>query len=270
MVLQFVFIIVLFCCFGFLATRIGRFPGKKWSIGFFLGLLILIVVNLPKFCPYLINFAVYQALSTNNIDMILVGIAGIIAIVPCLSKLSRTNTKYLVTCFLIVTLIRSSLLPAACSILNKNELSSLTCRIDEDGIYLQSTPYTCGPAALATVLNAFGISDTESNIALSTGCNSYSGTRSIDLVNYINSRYGNELTAKYAYITDIDSLLKIDALFIAEVRASVFTDHFVAIISINEKTITIGDPSYGKFEAHLAGFNREWRHKVIVIQKKIS
>jgi len=256
-------IILLFCAATILAVQIGRLSGKKWTLGFFCGLTILLSINMPKFIPQLINNRLYQTLFSD-------GIAGIIAIIPCLPKLSRANTRYLVVGFLIISLMRSSLMPAACSFFNKNELAGLPPQVDGDGVYLQTTGYTCGPAALATVLNAYGIKDSEGGIALATGCNSYSGTRSLDLVNYINSRYGYALSARYLYVDEIESLIKMNGIFIAEVRASAFTDHFVAIMNVTEDTLTVADPAYGKFETKIDGFAREWRHKIIVVQKKES
>jgi uncharacterized protein len=266
--LLFICIIVLFCAAVILGVFLGRLSGHKWISGFCAGMLLLLAVNLPKFIPSLINARFFQLILGNGIDAMLIGIAGIISVVPCLPKLSGQRTKYLVVGFLCISLIRTSILPATCSYLNRDELTALSPQVDKDGVYLQTTRYTCGPAAMATVLNAFGINDSEGDIALATGCNSYSGTRSLDLVKYVNSKYGAQLEAEYKYVNGMESLKKMDGIFIAEVRASAFTDHFVAIMDINENSLTLADPSFGQIEAKTDSFLKEWRHKVIVVRKK--
>jgi len=261
-------IVLVYCASTLLAYRIGGFSGRKWVLGFLIGATILCVINLPRFIPHFVNYGIYQLILAKNLDAILIGIAGIISVIPCLPKLSGARTKCLIVIFLLVSLLRSSVLPAACFYFNKNELNNLSGRVDSNGVYIQTTGYTCGPAATATVLKALGIKDTESEIALATGCNSYSGTRSLDLVNYININYGQRLRAEYRYVDDVDYLREKNALYIAEVRASTFTDHFVAIMDIKSNSVTVADPSMGWYETTTAAFSKEWRNKVIVISRK--
>jgi len=266
--LHVIFIVLVYCASTFLAYRIGGFSGHKWVLGFVIGATIIFVLNLPKFIPPIVNHGFYQLMLGNNLDAMLIGIAGIISVIPCLPKLSGGRTKLLIVMFLLVSLLRSSVLPAACFYFNKNELNNLSGRVDSNGVVIQTTGYTCGPAATATILKALGIRDTESGIALATGCNSYSGTRSLDLVNYINRQYGNKLNAEYRYVDNVDYLRELNALYIVEVKASTFTDHFIAIMDINGNSITVGDPSMGRFETTTEAFSKEWRNKVIVISRK--
>ena len=141
-------------------------------------------------------------------------------------------------------------------------------RVDSNGVHLQTTGYTCGPAATATVLKAYGINDSEKNIALGTRCNSYSGTRSFDLINYINTQYGEELEAEYRYIDKVDSLKDMNGFFIAEVKVNTFTDHFIAIMKFDGDLLTVADPSLGRFQTRAEIFSKEWRNRVIVVRRK--
>ena len=268
--LHLIIITIVFCLAAYLANRIGRFPDPKWIAGFIVGGAMLFVINLPRIVPSLLNTSFYQLILGNDIDIAIMGTAGIISIVPCVPRLKGHRSKFLAITFLVVSLLRCSFLPAACSYFNRNELTNLSGRIDSDGVYLQTTGYTCGPAATATVLNAYGIKDTERNIALNTGCNSYSGTKSLDLVDYINTRYGNKLRAEYRYFKDIDSLINTDAFFIAEVEAGAFTDHFVAILGLDNNSVMIADPSVGQIQTSIKLFTREWKNRAIVISPIIN
>ena len=265
--LQFTVILCVFCISAIAAIRIGRLTGSRWTLGFVIGSGIILFLNFPKAFPSLLNTAIYQAAMTNNADAVMLGVAGIVSVVPCLPRLAGTRTRYLVVAFLAVSLVRSAILPAAFCYFNRDELSALPARIDSDGVNIQTTGYTCGPAATATVLNALGYDVTEGEIALETGCNAYSGTRSLDLVKYINERYGENLHAEYVYIDRIDSLKGMDGYFIAEVKAGTFTDHFVAIMAFTGETVTIADPSFGRYESRISAFTKNWRNKVIVVQR---
>jgi hypothetical protein len=75
------------------------------------------------------------------------------------------------------------------------------------------------------------------------------------------------LTAEYIHLDTVDALQDMEGLFIAEVKAGTFTDHFVAILGIKGGLITIADPSLGKFQSNIPSFAREWRGKAIVIRK---
>jgi hypothetical protein len=266
--LQILFILVVFCASTFLALRVGAFSGRKWTVGFLFGGIVLAVLNIPRFVPGAINSFFYRIVLGENTDAILFGVAGIISVIPCLHKLQEQRTKCLIVVFLCVSLLRSSLLPAACFQLNQNELTNLSGRVDSDGVHIQTTGYTCGPAAMATLLGAYGINDSERNIALRTRCNSYSGTRSVDLVNYINGEYGYKLKAEYRSVDDVDSLKDVEGFLIAEVRATAFTDHFVAVMEIEDNSVTIADPSVGRFRTTTETFSKEWRNKVIVVSRK--
>ncbi len=266
--LQIFFILVVFCISTLLALRIGRLSGHKWILGFLVGGTVLAVLSFPRFVPGVINSYFYRIILGDNTDAMLIGVAGIIAVIPCLHKLRELRTKYLVVVFLFVSIMRTSLLPAACFYFNQNELTNLSGRVDRDGVHIQTTGYTCGPAAVATLLKAYGIEDSERNIALRTRCNSYSGTRSVDLVNYLNGQYGYKLNAEYRSVDDVSSLKDVEGLLIAEVRASAFTDHFVAVMGIEGNSVTVADPSVGRFRTTTEAFSKEWRNKVIVVSLK--
>jgi hypothetical protein len=263
-------VLAVFCAATFLSLRIGKLSGEKWTVGFLIGGALLVGVTLPKLVPGLINTGFYQLILGGKIDGMLVGIAGIISVVPCLPRLRVARTRFLVVAFLAISVFRSAILPSACFYLNRDELTSLSGHVDPDGVYLQTTGYTCGPAAAATVLNAYGIDASEGEIALGTGCNSYSGTRSLDLVSYINTKHGEDLRAEYRYVDEVDSLKHMKGFFIAEVKASTFTDHFVVIMGFNGDSLQVADPSLGSYEMRTATFSEGWRRKVIVVSRRES
>ena len=76
-----------------------------------------------------------------------------------LGLLPRSSTRILVVVLAVVVVMSYSNLPFLSPALIRDHPLSLKTQIDSDGICLQSTPSTCGPAAAATAL---GVLDTPS------------------------------------------------------------------------------------------------------------
>ncbi len=263
-------ILVLFVHFVTLlvSIRLQKLPRKVWPAIYIVGLLLVIIINLFHYVPSLVNSAFFQFFTSYSKDLILLGVAAILTIIPSLPQLSRKTTKYLLVVFLTIVVLRSSVLPSACFLVNRNELINLKNNFDKDNVCRQSTNYTCGPAAVVTVLKALGIDDTEAQVAIQTRCNSYSGTRFQDLVAYINNNYNHKgISAEYKYTENLSELMKMKGYYIVDVKASLFMNHYIAILGFEDEDLIVGDPYYGKFRASKDIFSKSWHKKVIVVRR---
>jgi len=261
--------LLIFCVSGFLGWRIGRLRGRWWLTGYVISLSIVVVLNVNRYIPSTLNTPAAQWLLASRKDLFLIGIAAILGIIPCMHKVQPFRTRILLALFMGVLLLRSSLLPLAGPLIDRAELQSLPNVIDGNEVCIQTTNYTCGPAALVSALRAFGIEETESNAAIETLCNSYSGTRSSDIADYINrayARYG--LRASYRYVASLDELRRFGGVAIAEVKSNFWMDHFVAIVGWSGASPIVADPYCGQFVPSKESFKRIWRKKAIVIQRE--
>jgi predicted double-glycine peptidase len=260
--------LLIFGMSGLLGWRIGRLRGRWWLLGYAVSMLIVIVLNVNRYVPSTLNTPAAQWLLAGRKDLFLLGIAAILGIVPCMRQVGPLRTRVLLAVFMGVLLLRSSLLPIAGPVLDRAQLESLPTVIDENNVCLQTTNYTCGPAALVSALRAFDIKETESNAAIATGCNSYSGTRSADIVEYVNRAYGRYgLHASYRYVASLDELRGLGGVAIAEVRSNFWMDHFVTIVGWDGSSPIVADPFSGQFESSGEGFEKIWRKKAIVIRR---
>ncbi len=260
--------LLVFGASGFLGWRIGRLRGRWWFTGYAISMAIVIVLNINRYVPRTLNSRVGQWLVAGRRDLFLVGIAAIIGIIPCMHKVRVRRTQGLLVLFMIVLLLRSSLLPIMGPMLDRAELQRLPTVLDQDEVCLQTTNYTCGPAALVSALRALGIDESESNAAMKTFCNSYGGTRSMDIADYVNRAYGDRgLRASYRYITSLDELRASSDVAIAEVRSNFWMDHFVAIVGWEGTSPVVADPYYGQFTSPEDAFIQMWRRKAILIRR---
>jgi len=260
--------LLIFGVSGLLGWKIGRLRHRWWLVGYGVSMVIVVLLNVTRYVPNALNTAAAQWLMAGQKDLYLVGMAAIIGIVPCLHKVRPARTRVLLGVFMGVLLLRSSLLPLAGPLLDRGQLQGIPTVLDENNVCLQTTNYTCGPAALVTALRTFGIKETESRAALETLCNSYSGTRSKDIVDYVNRAYGPRgITASYRYIGSLDELRALGGVAIAEVKSNFWMDHFVAIVAWDGASPIVADPCCGRFKASDESFERIWRNKAIVIRR---
>ncbi len=81
---------------------------------------------------------------------------------------------------------------------NRNQLATLQTRINGEGICLQNTDYTCGPAAAVTALRKLGLPAEEGRIAIASCTSSETGTPADILAETLQAEYGKDgLTAQY-------------------------------------------------------------------------
>jgi predicted double-glycine peptidase len=67
------------------------------------------------------------------------------------------------------------------------------------------------------------------------------------------------------YIPSIDQLPK-DAVLLAVVRDAPATDHCVAVMAVNENTVTVADPMVGLIHIPHDSFTRIWRNCGILLR----
>lgn len=121
---------------------------------------------------------------------------------------------------------------------------------------MQSTNYTCGPAALATVLNNLGINTTESELADLAGTDE-SGTTMYGLVQAAQVK-GLKATGMKLFINE---LKKNDIVFLNTVEAA----HYSVVKEVTNESVKLADPSLGNIEMSKANFNEIYMGNVLVI-----
>jgi hypothetical protein len=134
-----------------------------------------------------------------------------------------------------------------------------------DGVTMrQSTPFTCGPAAAATLLRAWGIRVNEGALAYAART-SFRGTEVPRLSDAVR-RFGRykPLTVKIIS-ADEDTLEELNrpAILLVE-RAG--HPHTVTLLRLTGRKVVVGDPAAGTQELDRADFGREynWGGRAIV------
>jgi len=123
----------------------------------------------------------------------------------------------------------------------------------ENGVCLQSTPSTCGPASAATILRTLGEQTTEFELAKDSFTYA-GGTENWYLARAIRKRGHPVEFAKLDQLTDV-----FPTSAIAGVKLDQGTGHFIAVLSREGDTYTAHDPLAGKFTATLPELRQNYR-----------
>lgn len=124
------------------------------------------------------------------------------------------------------------------------------------GVVMQSTNYSCGPAALATVLNNLGINATEQELVILAGTDE-SGTTLYGLMQAAQAKGLNAVGMKLS----VDELKKDDIVFL---NIDEYT-HYSIIKEVTYKSVKLADPSLGNIIIPKKEFKRIYSGNVLVI-----
>jgi len=132
----------------------------------------------------------------------------------------------------------------------------------QDGICLQTTPSTCGPATLATLLAGFGIHRSECKVARATfAC--ASGTELWYLMRYARKQ---GLHASYRTRSDI-SQVHAPAIIGTNVGDG---GHFISLLRAECGCLTIGDPMGQKLTISAREFNQHFTFSGQVVELRVA
>jgi hypothetical protein len=118
-------------------------------------------------------------------------------------------------------------------------------------ICLQSTPSTCGPASVTTILRHFGIKTTEKETARASF--SYTGgTEAWYLARYVRSR---GLSPRFDFRSTFTPSAGLPAVVGVRLGG---VGHFIAVLDCHDGQVTFADPLHGEEHLSLADFQRRY------------
>jgi predicted double-glycine peptidase len=210
-----------------------------------------------------------RPIAASRLRFVLLAFAVTLGLTAPLTQL-RSYASRLITClvmsFFIAILISFPFLGPA---LIQSDLANSQTRFDMDGVCRQSQPFTCGPAAAVTALNRFGVQASEGDLAMAAHTSPVIGTSPWDLYTTLKSDYAHAgVEYSFLHMRSIDQL-PTDAVLLAVVRDAPATDHCVAVLAVNENTVTVADPMAGLVHMPRSSFSRLWRNCGILLKRSM-
>ncbi|HVU27959.1 MAG TPA: cysteine peptidase family C39 domain-containing protein [Verrucomicrobiae bacterium] len=248
----------------------SRLPKGWWLAGYFVPLTVIlfygVAIHFPAMLPNA-PFVSWLFVGRKKFDVL--GFVTAMVLAAPLSRMPQKRDRRVIMLLMVAVVFGISVWPFIAPLFNRKELARLHTRINPDGICLQNTGYTCGPAAAVTALRRLGLPAEESEIAILSQTSSFTGTPPDLLAEALRQKYAqDDLTVEYRFFKNLDELRKA-GLTLAVIKFSFMVDHYVTVLKVDDSTVTVGDPLNGLTTIPREEFLKQWRFCGIVLQRKI-
>jgi predicted double-glycine peptidase len=251
----------------FLGILFSRLRNPYWMCGYFLSFVFLMILIGSRFYSFFIFGRPFCWMIAGRARYVLFGLAVTVGLMSPLSRLPKRGQKILTCVLMSIFVIWFSVLPFLLPALIENDLLNLPTRLDSDGVCLQSTDFTCGPAAAVTALGKMGFQTSEGQLAVLARTNPIAGTMQKCLSDALSSLYEQQgLQCRYRHFDSVEQLKSAEVALVV-VKGSFLTDHCVVVLEVSDQAVCIADPSFGKVFMERADFEKVWRFSGITLNR---
>lgn len=258
--------IALACVGGALGFASSRLRKPYWALGYLVPLAAIVAICAARRLPGSELAREFGWLVSGRRPFaVLAFIAPMILTTP-LSRLPRPRDRMWVLAFVVLTVLSSGVLPFFAPILNQTALAKTVTRMNRDGVCLQTTDYTCGPAAAVTALRKLGFRAEEGELAIWARTTTFTGTPPDILADVLREKYSPQgLAVEYRVFQSVRELPK-DAITLVLVKFGLLVDHYVAALEVTDETVLVADPLSGLDKLPRKAFEGKWRFAGIVLR----
>jgi len=252
--------VILTAILGAVLGRIfSRLKNPHWIWGYFLPLTFFALLALTTYIDIATLTSFSAWFSGGRVRFVMTGLAVTMGSMTLLGRLKRPAEKVIIFAIMIAAVAWSSVLPFVLPTLVREDLTNLTTKFNKDNICVQSTDYTCGPAAAVTALRRLGLNAQEGEMAILSHSGPIVGTLPWCLYKAIQQRYAVDgLDCRLRRFDTINQLREADAALVV-IRDGFMLNHCVAIIEVGDDTVTLGDPVLGRLKLSHKDFADIWR-----------
>ncbi len=251
-----------------LGVWFSRFPRRWWLPGYLIPLVLILLCVLACRYPILTVIRPISWVTAGRSKFAVTGLLGALILTTPLRKLPKRRDRIAVSLLMVFVVFLTSVWPFLAPAFNRDRLAGLTTRIDGDGICLQNTDYTCGPAAAVTALRRLGFKADEGKIAILAHTSCAGGTLPDVLAEVLQKNYAKDgLACEYRVFKSV-SELRTNTPALAVVRFNIILDHYVTVLSVSDDEVVVGDPLLGLNKLTPAEFGAKWRFVGVVLKRK--
>jgi predicted double-glycine peptidase len=248
---------------GLCSARMNRF---LWLSIYIISLLLVLLVNIPMGTfgngpSHSLHF-----LAAGRREFVILSFAVVLMFSILMPKLKTLLAKAFLALLIAVSVIYFAIIPFLTPVLIRSDLAKLPTQF-LNGICLQSTNFTSGPACAVTALKQFDISAQEGSLAIDSCTTPFWGTDEDLLAGAVEKQYKLAgVSAKVRFFDSVSQLAE-TCPTIAVVRYSSLVDNYLTIIDVRGKFLIIGDSIHGQVRMSFEDFEKIWRFRGIVISR---
>ncbi len=249
---------------GLLSSTLRR---RYWLTGYIVALILLSVLVLSQVYYPLCFIRPFNYLIAGRARFLILCLCATMGLITPLNRLKYQSQRFLVCVLTGIIVARFCMMPFLAPILLKSRHENISNRMNADNICLQTTDYTCGPAAAVTALDRLGIDANEGKLAILSHSSPITGTLPICLRNALTNEFSQlGLQCEFKRFDSIEQLKEADATLVV-IKDRMFSDHCVAVLEVTDKNVVIADPSYGRQVLPYNIFAKIWRFSGITLKR---
>ena len=250
-----------------LGCLFSRLRKPYWTFGYFIPLALVLIYAVAIHLPALSFVPPISWMMMGRKKFAVLGFVATMVLTTPLSRVPRKRDRIVISILMAVMVFAGSVWPFIVPAFERNEIARLQTHIDANGVCIQTTDFTCGPASAVTALRKLGLSGEEGKIGILSGTSSVVGTPPDMLAEALQKEYGKDgLIAEYRPFKDI-SELKQAGLTLAVIKYAFLVDHYVTVLEVTDTEVVIGDPLGGLARMSYADFQKEWRFVGVVLKR---
>jgi hypothetical protein len=253
--------VVLGCLFS-------RLRKPYWTFGYFIPLALVLIYAVAVHFPALFFTPPISWMMMGRKKFAFLGFVATMVLTTPLSRAPKKRDRIVIYILMAVIVFAVSVWPFIVPAFERNEIARLQTHIDANGVCIQTTDFTCGPASAVTALRKLGLHGEEGKIGILSGTSSVVGTPPDMLVEALQNEYGKDgLIAECRSFKDI-SELKQAGLTLAVIKYAFMVDHYVTVLEVTDTEVVVGDPIGGLRRMSYADFRNEWRFVGVVLKRR--
>ena len=238
-----------------------------WLIGYILPLVLIILIALTRHIYWFSFYPPFSWVCSGRREYVIFAFTIPMIFGTLIPRLSVFRQKVILIVFVTIASIVFFIVPFISPILVKDELENIETKFSYDGICIQSTDYTCGPAAAVTALSQFSIKADEGLLAIHAYTSPQTGTSDDLLAVAIEKLYASQgIFCKYHHFKSINELKK-NCPAIVVTKFTFLIDHYITVLEVTDDKVIIGNPSVGKVKLAYEEFEDIWRSVGIIVKK---
>ncbi len=240
---------------------------KYWITTYAISGVLLVTIWLGRSYSGLGVIPPVSWISGGRAKFALIAVVPILLLWPLFRMTGSPRIRLFGGAFLALVVSLYAVWPFAASATNRGYLAALPTRIDTNGICIQSTDYTCGPAAAVTALRHLGVQGHEGQIAIASHSSAAIGTPPDMLCRGLRSLYEHEgIECDLRYFAKLEELPAGQPV-LAVIKYTILEDHYVVVLGVTDEHVLVADPNRGRVSYTRKMFMERWRKLGIVLNR---
>lgn len=259
----------LLCAFAGVALGwwFSRLRSPYWVIGYLIPCVLVFAYALAFHFPVIMFTPPFCWIMMGIKKFAVFGFVATTLLTTPLSRVPQKRNRMLISVLMAVIVFGVSIWPFIAPAVDRGQLSRLQTHMDQNGICLQTTDYTCGPAAAVTALRKLGLHADEGQIAI-LSCTSYQeGTPEDMLADGLSHNYAADGLSVKCRVFGSIAELKQTGLTLAVVKYGFLVDHWVTVLDVTDSEVVVGDPAAGLVRLSYQDFAKKWRFVGVVLTR---